>query len=99
MPPRKRARTQKNTQINADAVTHYEESQSDSEPENVRYCCIYGNELMFFQIMSQRFQHLIMNENHEHKPIWILPDNIILLEAFSPLYQQVINNCLSFYLC
>ncbi len=31
---------------------------------------------------------LILKPDHESRPIWITSDNLIFLEAFSPLYQQ-----------
>lgn len=31
---------------------------------------------------------LILKRDHESRPIWVTRDNMILLEAFSPIYQQ-----------
>jgi DNA excision repair protein ERCC-3 len=33
-------------------------------------------------------QTLVLKHDHESRPIWITNDNLIFLEAFSPLYQQ-----------
>ncbi|RYG60227.1 hypothetical protein EON64_19475, partial [archaeon] len=36
----------------------------------------------------QDFSHLILKPDHEQRPIWVTKNNLIFLEAFSPLYQQ-----------
>jgi DNA excision repair protein ERCC-3 len=34
------------------------------------------------------FQQIQLKPDHSKRPIWIIPDNKIVLEAFSPLYKQ-----------
>jgi hypothetical protein len=36
---------------------------------------------------TKDYSHLKMKEDHECRPLWIAQDNLILLEAFSPLYK------------
>lgn len=34
------------------------------------------------------FSHLTLKKDHSARPIWITPHGLIILEAFSPIYQQ-----------
>ena len=34
------------------------------------------------------FRHLTLKKDHDRRPIWVTPEGVIILEAFSPLYKQ-----------
>lgn len=38
--------------------------------------------------MKDYSKELVLKPDHEKRPIWITKDNLIMLEAFSPIYQQ-----------
>jgi hypothetical protein len=35
------------------------------------------------------FEELTLKKDHANRPFWVRPDGVIVLEAFSPVYEQV----------
>jgi hypothetical protein len=76
--------------------SHQNSHQNQSRPKSMNMLLLGRNQLGNDSLISEQsrieesydFSHLTLKKDHIHRPIWITPNGIIILEAFSPIYQQ-----------